>query len=235
MTDDYYGHGIRLDVDLADEAGTVYNVEVQNANKHDIERRVRYYQSAIDRRLIKKTEKYSKLPDIYMVFVCPFDYYGKGYTAYERVSYISPFSDKTFDDGSHVYILNAVYSSEYVADEYAKPELVEYLSILTTHEQLHPEQMTGELARAVAAKVEDIRHDKTKEEPYMTFERRISEERYAALVEGRAEGRAEGAFGSNLDAIRNIAKGFGVSYDKAMDTLQIPANEREGYLERLKS
>ena len=49
-SDTVLGHGIRLDVFLADENNTHYDVEMQNTSD-SIEKRSRYYQSVIDREL----------------------------------------------------------------------------------------------------------------------------------------------------------------------------------------
>ena len=49
LTDSYEYHGIRLDVYLKDEKGTVFNVEIQADRRHDLPKRVRFYQSGIDR------------------------------------------------------------------------------------------------------------------------------------------------------------------------------------------
>ena len=49
LSDSYTHHGIRLDVYLKDEAGTVFNVEMQSARDGGLAKRARYYQGAIDR------------------------------------------------------------------------------------------------------------------------------------------------------------------------------------------
>ena len=52
LSDSYDAHGIRLDVYAEDDAGIVYNVEVQN--RRESFKRIRYYQSGMDRRLLEK-------------------------------------------------------------------------------------------------------------------------------------------------------------------------------------
>ena len=61
LSDSYTHHGIRLDVYLKDEAGTVFNVEMQSARDGDLAKRARYYQGAIDRSELPKGEDYEKL------------------------------------------------------------------------------------------------------------------------------------------------------------------------------
>ena len=50
----FFAHGVRLDVYLNDENGTHYDIEMQTTNQKDIEKRIRYYQSTIDREVLGK-------------------------------------------------------------------------------------------------------------------------------------------------------------------------------------
>lgn len=101
-------HGIRLDVYLKDDAGTVYNIEMQVEKATAPLKRPRYYQSQIDRRLLLKGCPYHALPDTFIIFVCDFDYFGAGLAVYERESRVKGTSIP-YEDGSHVYILNSRY------------------------------------------------------------------------------------------------------------------------------
>ena len=77
LSDTVLGHGIRLDVFLADENNTHYDVEMQNTSD-SIEKRSRYYQAVIDRELLKRSMDYDKLPESFIIFICNFDHVGKG-------------------------------------------------------------------------------------------------------------------------------------------------------------
>ena len=72
LSDTVLGHGIRLDVFLADEHNTHYDIEMQNTSD-SIEKRSRYYQSVIDRELLRRSMDYDKLPESFIIFVCNFD------------------------------------------------------------------------------------------------------------------------------------------------------------------
>ena len=86
LTDSYEYHGIRLDVYLKDEKGTVFNVEIQADRRHDLPKRVRFYQSGIDRSELPKGADYAVLSESYIIFVCDFDYFHIGKAVGERVS-----------------------------------------------------------------------------------------------------------------------------------------------------
>ena len=72
---------------------------------------------------------------------------------------------------------------------------------------------------------------------FMTFAMKMMEERKAGFKEGERQGIAKGerqgiAKGRTeglASSIRNMMKNMGVSLEKAMDVLQIPADERTKY------
>ena len=65
--------GIRMDVHVADSAGTIYDVEVQNANEGNLERRSRYYLSANDIDCIAPGIAYDEMRNSFVIFICTFD------------------------------------------------------------------------------------------------------------------------------------------------------------------
>lgn len=75
--------GIRMDVYVADEVGTVYDVEMQNANEGNLARRSRYYLSANDLDCMAPGMDYRDMRDSYVVFVCSFDPFGRKLPKYE--------------------------------------------------------------------------------------------------------------------------------------------------------
>ena len=71
-------HGVRLDVYVKDDKETIYDIEMQVSNTKELPKRSRYYQSMIDLQLIDKKQHYKRLNRSYIIFICPFDLYGKG-------------------------------------------------------------------------------------------------------------------------------------------------------------
>ncbi len=74
---------IRLDVLVTDDSNNIYNVEMQVVNQHNLAKRMRYYQSAIDVASLDKGAFYEDLNDTYIIFICMFDYIGRGHAIYE--------------------------------------------------------------------------------------------------------------------------------------------------------
>ena len=69
---------------MKDEAGTMYNIEMQTVSRDDLLRRIRYYQGTMDRRALESGKDYRELPDSFIIFVCAFDYFDGGLAAYRR-------------------------------------------------------------------------------------------------------------------------------------------------------
>ncbi len=70
------GKGIRLDVYVDDDNGTVYNIEMQTTRQRDLPKRSRYYQGMIDINLIERGARYKDLKLSFVIFICledPFD------------------------------------------------------------------------------------------------------------------------------------------------------------------
>ncbi|HJA91799.1 MAG TPA: Rpn family recombination-promoting nuclease/putative transposase [Candidatus Eisenbergiella merdipullorum] len=69
----FEGKGVRLDVYVNDDAGTVYNIEMQCSQKRNLPKRTRYYAGSIDLDPIAAGEDYIKLKKVYVIFICTFD------------------------------------------------------------------------------------------------------------------------------------------------------------------
>ena len=82
MKDSYDGKGVRLDIYAADEASTVYNIEMQATYDEDLPKRSRYYQSCIDMDLLNKGVRFKKLNKSIVIFICTFDLFKKGLPIY---------------------------------------------------------------------------------------------------------------------------------------------------------
>jgi len=71
--------GIRLDVYVEEKtANRSFNIEMQVANSDNLAKRIRYYQALIDMDKLKRSQFYCDLGESYIIFVCPFDLFGKG-------------------------------------------------------------------------------------------------------------------------------------------------------------
>jgi predicted transposase/invertase (TIGR01784 family) len=201
--DDY--HGIRLDIYVNDAAQTRYNIEMQNTRQKDLERRIRYYQSGIDRNFLAKGADYSQLPESYIIFVCDFDYYRRGRACYERVWKIKDLEDLPVSDGSHSIILNSRYTETNVS-----PAIKDFLDYIRTKDDHYP--YASDLAKRTVAEVERIRVNKNLEVTYMTWAMSKRDARMEGREEGRMEGREEGREEGRVEGALNTIVNFVVRH-----------------------
>jgi len=74
----FEGKGVRLDVYVNDDKGTVYNVEMQRGRKRGLPKRSRYYGGTIDLDLICAGMPYEELKTTFIIFICTFDPFKDG-------------------------------------------------------------------------------------------------------------------------------------------------------------
>ena len=179
LSDSYTHHGIRLDVYLRDEAGTVFNVEMQSVRNDDLPKRARFYQGAIDRSELPKAVNYDELPESYVIFVCDFDFFHIGKAVGERVSFLKG-TETEYCDGSHVFFLNSHYT-----EGNASASILEFLDMIRTNDlEKAYETPLGQKAKA---RVQAVRSDKELEVSYMTIAQKMLDERRMGFREGREE------------------------------------------------
>lgn len=178
LSDSYAHHGIRLDVYLKDEAGTVFNVEMQSVKNDDLPKRARFYQGAIDRSELPKAVNYDELPESYVIFVCDFDYFHIGKAVGERVSFLKS-TETVYDDGTHVFFLNSHYT-----EGNASASILEFLDMIRTNDFEKPYETP--LGQKAKARVQAVRSDKELEVSYMTLAQKMLDERRSAYGEAMA-------------------------------------------------
>ena len=72
----YESKGVRLDIYVESEDGTIYDVEVQTTDKRNLPKRMRFYQSIMDINFLNKGMDYNALKASYVIFICSYDEVG---------------------------------------------------------------------------------------------------------------------------------------------------------------
>ena len=106
ISNDIDARSVRLDVYLRDDSRRVYSVEMQMTDTKELPRRSRYYQAMIDISLLDKGVNYRHLNDSYIIFICPFDLYGKGRHQYTFEGDCKEDADIRIGDGAVRIFLN---------------------------------------------------------------------------------------------------------------------------------
>ena len=212
LSDSYEYHGVRLDVYLKDEKGRVFNVEMQANRRHDLPKRVRFYQSGIDRSELPKGADYAVLSESYIIFICDFDYFHIGKAVGERISLLKG-TDVLYEDGSHVFFLNSRYQ-----EANASKSILEFLDLVRTND-LEKSYETP-LGRKAKERMQEVRSDKELEVSYMTIAQKMLDEPRIGYLDGKEEmlRMAIGALKGVLDPA-TIAERFKVPLEQVIDIL----------------
>lgn len=107
--------GVRFDA-YVKTANEWIDIEMQTTNKHDIEKRSRYYQVLMDTDCLEKGGKFKDLKTTYVVFICTFDYFSLDEPMYVAESYIRK-NNLHFDDGTSKILLNTKCSPDKVPEK----------------------------------------------------------------------------------------------------------------------
>jgi len=99
-------------------ASRIIDLEMQVADyPSELPKRTRYYSSTIDGWLLKKNEDYEKLCDTIVLFICPFDPFGRGQKIYTFENICKEEPSLTLQDGQQVRFLNTVGVKGNISEE----------------------------------------------------------------------------------------------------------------------
>jgi predicted transposase/invertase (TIGR01784 family) len=188
--------GIRLDVYVKDEKNTVYNIEMQSANKDNIPKRLRYYQSGMDIDSIEKGKRYKDLAKTYIIFICTFDLFKKGRHRYTFETRCVEDNSIKLDDESYKIILNTTG----IIDDMNK-EMLDFLKYVEHSDDETANNLNSTLVKNIHNKVKKVKNNHEIEVEYMTLLDRDREK--------REEGRLEGEKNKSIEiAKKAILKGY---------------------------
>ena len=114
-----HGRALVLDCLCTDEKGLLYNIEVQNSSAGAIPKRARYHAALMDTHTLQKGEKFSKLPESYVIFITDKDVLGEGEQLYQIERVIRK-SGNLFKDGSHILYFNTARQDDNALGKLAK-------------------------------------------------------------------------------------------------------------------
>ena len=216
MKEQYEARGVRLDLYVEDEAGNIYNVEVQTSNKRNLPKRMRYYQSIIDLHILTPGADYKELKKSYVIFICSYDPYDQGSCIYRFENRCINKPDLPFGDETVKIVLNTKGTGDGISSELW--ETIRYFDDGT---------VSGAWSERLEAAVDGVKSSEERRREYMVMMAREMEIRAEGIeigeargrAEGRAEGRVEGRAEAQREAAEKIAKEFGVSLERAKEIL----------------
>lgn len=188
---------VRMDITATDSTGKLYDIEFQTVLGSNLKERGRFYQSKIDNDVLRKGDDYTRLPELYIIFICRGDVPGNG----KPLDHFCTRNEEgiALGDGRHLIFINADHESDWRLKE-----------LMEDFKCPDPQKM-----RYNEIKERSI-YLKVKEEGAMSMTPAM--EKYSAYL--RQEGKTEGI----LDLIRNALK-KGKSPEAISDFTDWPVDE----------
>ncbi len=153
----YSQKSVRLDV-YVEDSDVAYNLEMQTTTKKDLLKRARFYQALIDLNSIEKGKIYNQLKESYVVFICTFDPFKKGYPRYTFENVCLEDEGLHLNDGTHKIFFN---TKKY--GEQSNEKLKMFLKYIQGEESEH------EFVQRLEQKIQQVKENKEWRVEYMTL------------------------------------------------------------------
>ena len=197
---EYTSRGIRLDIIVADDRNTHYNLEMQVKNnknpdtkKHVLPKRTRYYQALLDIDLLQNSQEYDLLPPIYVIFICVFDFFAKGNYVYTFKKRCLEDLELELPDEATTIILNTQGTHGNISKD-----------IKSFYDYVNNHVINSDFTKQIDDEISYLKLDTKVRREFMLLEARLLDERREGKAEGRIEGKAEE---KNAIATLMLAKG----------------------------
>ena len=194
--------GVRLDVYAKNEHNTRYNVEMQVAKKAELGKRVRYYHGQIDMELLLSGSDYTELPEVYVIFICDFDPFGKKKYRYTFTKQCEEEPGAQLQDGCKSIFL----STRGENDREVPGELVSFLNFVKADLSESETDFEDDFVEKLQNTIRRIKSNREMEERFMIFEEMLRDERAEGKAEGIAEGKAEAVLEMLLELMSNLGE-----------------------------
>ena len=171
-------HGVRLDISVRDSKNRIFDVEMQLRDEENIPRRIRYYTGTFDQTNLKAGENYNQLKDAIIIFITPFDPFGRSRYRYTFRNLCLEEKENPLElgDGTTKVILNAKGSVGEIS-----PSLKGFLDLVLGLQP--PAASAGSYAR-VQKQVDIAKRNSVWRREYMNWEMTLSVERDKGRYEG---------------------------------------------------
>ena len=220
--------GVRLDVYLTEEdmkAGKdilrLFDIEPNNYYEPDLPRRSRFYQSLIDSQLLPTDTPFRKLPDIFMIWILPYDPFGDDRMIYTVKNMVVENNQIVYNDGSTKLFL---YTKGTKGGSKELKDLLTYMEHTTFANAVDSD------LKEIQEIVDNVKADSRERERFMTlqemiyYEKRDSREAgYQAGQEvGYQAGQKAGIQIGLIEGIKGVItayKSLNATYDQAKEAI----------------
>ena len=185
---EYTSRGIRLDIIVADDKNTHYNLEMQVKNNKNPEtdtyvlpKRSRYYQALLDIDLLQKGQPYDLLPPTFIIFICVFDFFEKGNYVYTFKKCCLENRKLELPDEATTMILNTKGTHGDISKD-----------IKSFYDYVNNHIVTTDFTKQIDDEISYLKLDTKVRREFMLMEARLLDERREGIAEGKEIGLAEG-------------------------------------------
>jgi len=211
---------VRFDV-YVKNSDKVFDIEMQTTVDKSLAKRARYYQSIIDVDMIEKGSSYKDLREVYILFICTDDLFGKNLPVYTFPRICEEDKELLLDDGTHIMFFNAA--------AYLKEKNEKIRDILEYIETGKPQ---SEFTEKMQSLVDNAKSNTKWRHKYMTLEMKYRDyleqglERgmEKGLKKGLKKGYAKGVHKANLKTANNLKK-MGLSYTQISQATGLSVEE----------
>ena len=182
---------IRVDILVKDENGKSYDIEMQVSNEHNLPKRLRYYQAALDISFLDKGLHYKTLNDSYIIFVCLFDAIGKGKPLYTFENVCLEDRQTLLQDGAKKVIINA--------QAFSKAEDIELKGFL---EYIKTGAANTEYTGRIETMIEAVKHNEQARKEYRIMSAFEMDAREEGVQQGIQQGFADGSYKKALETAK---------------------------------
>lgn len=227
-------HGIRMDLytaetksDTDEEIICVYDIEPNNY-RDDMPRRNRYYQSLVDSKLLPSGLSYDKLPDLFSIWILPYDPFGDNRMIYTVKNIVVENDQIVHNDGvtkAFLYTGGCKGGSK---------ELKNLLTFMETSDRSHA--VDEELSKIMDI-IETVKSSPEELKRYMGIMSVIDYEKRDAYLKGEMQGeergRSEGLIAGILGSIQmchSLGIGRTTIKEKIMEQFTLDESKAEEYL-----
>ena len=217
-----HGRALVLDCLCTDEKGLLYNIEVQNSSAGAIPKRARYHAALMDTHTLKKGEKFSKLPESYVIFITDKDVLGEGEQLYQIERVIRK-SGNLFKDGSHILYFNTARQDDNALGKLAKD-----------FKEANPKEIQSEVLSHRVASLKEGKLDREGEKKMNVL---LEKYRKKAVEEGIEKGLAQGIQqGLEKGLEQGLQKGLEKGLEKGQNRLALLVGQllNDGRMDDLK-
>ena len=208
--------GIRLDVKIADAAGTHYNLEMQVRNPVDkfnhkslLPKRTRYYQAMLDVNMLHKKQDFDALAPTYIIFICLFDFLQANQRIYTFKKRCLENLALELADEATIIFLNTSGTKGHVSSD-----------IQSLYDYINSNAITSDFVQEIADTIVNIKNDKKVRTKYMTYEMRMKDLRNEAFAEGEAKGESKEKFATAKRLLK-----MGLSINEVAQATLLSINE----------